>query len=176
LEEISKKETLKTSVARKIKRDLEDAYPTIAAYIEDFFPKKEPMCVYKTKSHMQFLAIDGELAFYSTRDGPFVPTLRFLHKYPNMMKKVQVDRGAIPFVLKGAPIMAVGITSPGGKIFEDLDAGTPVAVYAEGKQHAAAIGVTAMSTAEMKSGEKRGCGVENQHCLGDGLWHNYKVD
>lgn len=68
---------------------------------------------------------------------------------PDMMHKVQVDRGAIKFVLSGANIMCPGLTSPGGKIDEELEANTPVAIYAEGKVHACAVGYTVMSTADM---------------------------
>lgn len=46
---------------------------------------------------------------------------------------------------------------------------TPVAIYAEGKTHAMAIGLTKMSTADMKKINK-GIGVDNVHCLNDGLW------
>ena len=63
--------------------------------------------------------------------GPFYPTLKLLHKYPTMMNKIQVDKGAIRFILGGANIMCPGITSKGGKIFEPLDAEEPVAIYAE---------------------------------------------
>lgn len=66
-----------------------------------------------------------------------------------MMSKVQVDRGAIKFVLSGANIMCPGLTSPGGKLDEELDTNTPVAIYAEGKEHACAIGLTVMSTNDM---------------------------
>lgn len=66
-----------------------------------------------------------------------------------MMHKVQVDRGAIKFVLSGANIMCPGLTSPGGKLDEELEANTPVAIYAEGKVHACAVGYTVMSTADM---------------------------
>lgn len=95
-----------------------------------------------------------------------------------MMTQVQVDRGAIPFVLKGAPIMAAGITSPGGRLPDDLEEGEPVAVMCEGKENAAAVGLTAMSSADMKAvhGKKgAGAGILNMHQIGDGLWNNYKV-
>lgn len=42
------------------------------------------------------------------------------------MPEVQVDRGAIRFVLGGAHIMCPGLTSPGGKMEEELPADTPV--------------------------------------------------
>jgi len=42
------------------------------------------------------------------------------------MKKLQVDRGAIRFVLAGANIMCPGLTSPGGFLDEDVGAEYPV--------------------------------------------------
>ena len=48
-----------------------------------------------------------------------------------MMNKIQVDKGAIRFILGGANIMCPGITSKGGKVFEPLDSEQPVAIYAE---------------------------------------------
>ena len=46
-----------------------------------------------------------------------------------------------------------------------------VAIYAEGKQVAMAVGVTKMSTKDMVEINK-GIGVENCHYLNDGLWKN----
>jgi len=60
----------------------------------------------------------------------------------------QVDKGAIKFVLSGANIMCPGLTSPGGKMTQ-CDKNTVVAIMAEGKQHALAIGITKMTTDEM---------------------------
>ena len=42
------------------------------------------------------------------------------------MPEVQVDRGAIRFVLGGAHIMCPGLTSLGGRMDEELPAETPV--------------------------------------------------
>lgn len=42
------------------------------------------------------------------------------------MKKLQVDRGAIKFVLAGANIMCPGLTSPGGALDDDVAEETPV--------------------------------------------------
>lgn len=44
---------------------------------------------------------------------------------PSMMPKMQVDYGAIKFVLRGSNIMCPGLTSPGGRM-EDIPAGTVV--------------------------------------------------
>jgi len=63
--------------------------------------------------------------FFQVRDGPFVPTLRMLHQFPDMLPKFRVDRGAIRFVLAGANIMAPGLTSKGGAM-DDVPADTVV--------------------------------------------------
>jgi PUA domain protein len=42
------------------------------------------------------------------------------------MKKFQVDRGAIKFVLSGANIMCPGLTSPGGALDDEVEEETPV--------------------------------------------------
>lgn len=64
------------------------------------------------------------------------------------MAPQQVDKGAIRFVLSGANIMCPGLTSKGGKM-TDAGADQVVAIMAEGKQHALAIGITKMTTDEM---------------------------
>jgi PUA domain protein len=50
-----------------------------------------------------------------------------------------------------------------------VDKGTPVAIYAEEKEHAMAVGLTIMGTQEMRDVNK-GIGVELLHHLNDGLW------
>ncbi|KAA0050916.1 malignant T-cell-amplified sequence 1-like protein [Cucumis melo var. makuwa] len=94
---------------------------------------------------------------------------------PNIMRKLQVDRGAIKFVLAGANIMCPGLTSPGGVLDDEVEAETPVAIMAEGKQHALAIGFTKMSAKEIRATNK-GIGVDNMHYLNDGLWKMERLD
>lgn len=60
----------------------------------------------------------------------------------------QVDKGAIRFVLSGANIMCPGLTSPGAQM-TPVEAGTVVAIMAEGKKLALAVGLTSLSTADM---------------------------
>lgn len=59
-----------------------------------------------------------------------------------------MDRGAIKHVLNGSNIMCPGLTSPGAKLCK-VPANTAVAIMAEGKVHAVAVGITTMSTDEM---------------------------
>jgi malignant T-cell-amplified sequence len=114
---------------------------------------------------------------------------------PNILPHVQVDKGAIKFVLQGAHIMCRGLTSPGSKMDTDLPAGaicvsrrrkkTPRThkltsscgeqiVMAEGKENALAVGLLKMSTSEIRASNK-GIGIDNVHFLNDGLWNNTKL-
>jgi predicted RNA-binding protein (TIGR00451 family) len=54
------------------------------------------------------------------------------------------------------------------------DKGDPVAIYAQDKENALAIGVMLMSTQEVRSVNK-GHGVESLHYLTDGLWRTQKL-
>lgn len=92
---------------------------------------------------------------------------------PFLLPQTTVDRGAIRFLLGGAHMMCPGFTSAGGRLpppEEALPAGAPVAIMAEGKEHAVGIGITKLSTEEIKSVNK-GIGVETVSYLGDDLWN-----
>lgn len=90
---------------------------------------------------------------------------------------VKVDRGAIRFLLAGAHMMCPGLTSAGGYLppaDTALPAGTPVAIHAEGKEHAVGVGITKLSTEDMRKINK-GVGVETVTYLGDDLWAIQKL-
>ena len=42
---------------------------------------------------MQVLLLNNIPVFFAERDGPWFPTLRLLHQYPDMMVKLRVDAG-----------------------------------------------------------------------------------
>lgn len=96
---------------------------------------------------------------------------------PFILPTVQIDRGAIRFLLAGAHMMCPGMTSPGGRLppaEEAIPAESPVAFKAEGKEHAVGIGHTKMGTEEIKKVNK-GVGVESVTYLGDDLWALQKL-
>ncbi|KAJ4831340.1 hypothetical protein Tsubulata_033240 [Turnera subulata] len=150
-EDVSAQNQVKASVQRKIRQSIAEEYPGLEPVLEDLLPKKSPLIVAKCQNHLNLVLVNNVPLFFNIRDGPYMPTLRLLHQYPNIMKKLQVDRGAIKFVLAGANIMCPGLTSPGGVLDEEVDAETPVAIMAEGKQHALAIGFTKMSAKDIWS-------------------------
>jgi PUA domain protein len=119
--------------------------------------------------------------FFQHMDDAILPHLAIVHRYPNCFPRLRIDRGAIRFVLSGATLMAPGLTSPGGRLpgnpddgeekygKDELEAGTPVVIEAEGKETACMVGVLKVGTEEMKK-TKKGQACEAGHYLGDGLW------
>mmetsp|Transcript_8965 Transcript_8965/g.23028 ORF Transcript_8965/g.23028 Transcript_8965/m.23028 type:complete len:185 (+) Transcript_8965:103-657(+) len=162
---------VKSSVQRGIKANLVKQYPWLESTgtIDQLMPKKESVMIAKCEGKVEIVCVNNIPLFYRSRDGPYFPTLRILHQYPDMMPKLRVDTGAIKFVLSGANIMCPGLTSPGATIHDEVDAGAPVAIYAEKKEHALAVGLTKMSTEDIRSINKD-IGVEMVHYLNDGLW------
>ena len=65
--------------------------------------------------------------------------------------------------------MTPGLTSPGGRLPDELQAGARVVVVAEGKEHAISVGRTEMSASEMRE-KNKGIAIDSMHCLGDWLW------
>ena len=84
------------------------------------------------------------------------------------MPHMQCDKGAIKHIFSGSNVMAPGLTSPGGKM-DDVDVGQAVAITAEGKEHAMGIGITYMSTDEIRK-ENKGVAIELIQFINDGLW------
>lgn len=109
---------------------------------------------------------------------PLIPHLKLIHAFPSALPTIQIDRGAIRFVLSGAALMAPGLTSPGGRLPDaehKLEKGDVVAVKAEGKEEVCLVGVLKVGTEEIKSVGK-GVVIDEGHYLGDGLWRLRLVD
>ncbi|KXN71454.1 hypothetical protein CONCODRAFT_78353 [Conidiobolus coronatus NRRL 28638] len=167
-EDVSGQSQLKSSVQRGLRQKLLDEYPRLESVIDELWPKKATVLQLKCQDHVSLFVINGQILFFNHYDGPIYPTLKVLHKYPGFLPEVQVDRGAIKFVLSGANIMCPGLTSKGAKM-DDVAIDKVVAIRAEGKEHAVAIGYTKMSTKDIASINK-GIGVDNIHFLNDALW------
>lgn len=155
---------------RQLKSKFATQFPDIEGTIDVLVPKKSQMVWIKCEDKIQLYAVDNEVVYFQQFD-VLLPSLKIVHRYPTAFPRVQVDRGAIKFVLSGANIMCPGLTSKGAQLpEEEMPVDTLVAVYAEGKEHALAIGKLIMSTEDIKSINK-GIGIELMHYLGDGLWN-----
>jgi len=186
---------VKASVQRGIKSQIAEAHPNITQeQLEALLPKKPPLVQYKAGQHLMLYcrrveregaSPSDEPVFFQHRDGPILPALKIVHKYPSLsFTKVTVDKGAIPYLLGGADVMCPGLTNPGGEMPADgeekdengfdkpgLPKGAGVVIFAEGKEHAIATGVMKMSSADIRE-KNKGVGIELMHQLGDGLFLN----
>ncbi|CAG9762766.1 unnamed protein product [Ceutorhynchus assimilis] len=128
---------LKSSVQKSIRSKILESYPFLDTYLEVVLPKKDAFKIVKCHDHIEIIVNSaGEQQFFRHREDPFFLPMQ------------QVDKGAIRFVLSGANIMCPGLTSPGAQMTE-VPKDTIVAIMAEGKDHALAIGKTTLSTEDM---------------------------
>ncbi|KAL4976735.1 P-loop containing nucleoside triphosphate hydrolase protein [Aspergillus desertorum] len=163
---------LKSSVQRALRQKLVEAHPRCEPYIEEILPKKAQLDAVKLPDRVTLYTIDSTPLFYQPLDGPPIPHLKLLHQFPDMLPTIQIDRGAIRFVLSGATLMAPGLTSPGGRLPDAehaLEQGTVVAVKAEGKEEVCMVGTLKAGTEEIKA-KGKGIVIDDGHYLGDGLW------
>lgn len=173
-EEVHTRTNLKSSVSKSLKTKLVQQYPLLEKHIDEIIPKKVPVSLFKCEDKIQLYVVDNKVLFYQQFDD-LIPELRIVHKYPEAFPKVQVDRGAIKFVLSGANIMCPGLTSSGAQLpDEDWPVDKIVTIYAEGKENALAVGKLAMSINDIKNINKD-TGIELYEYLADGLWH-FKAD
>ena len=87
---------------------------------------------------------------------------------------MQCDKGAIRHIFSGSNVMAPGLTSEGGSIPDKtLATGSPVAIYAEGMQHARGIGFLAQSSDEIRE-TKKGNAIDSIQFLNDSLWKDIR--
>ena len=144
-------------------------------FIDEILPKKSGLIQYKIAGSFLTLYCSGPTPlFFEHRDNGIMPTLKFVHKYPQIWTVLKVDKGAIPYILGGANIMCGGLTSAGAEMATELEEGANVVIMAEGKEHAIAVGTLKMSTKDIKS-KNKGVAVEVGHFLGDGLWTNNEI-
>ena len=178
---------LKSSDRKRIRAFIISHYPEIQVYIDEIWPKNEDSVHYvnvrNNDAKAQIITIRGQPAFFSSKtekvstemqqefkvDKRWIPTLKLVHQYPSIVINQQVDKGAIPFVLSGADVMCPGLTSPGGDLNE-AKADDIVAIRAEGKQHAMAIGKMIVDSDQVRTMNK-GHGIRNLNVLCDGLWY-----
>lgn len=168
-DDVHSRSNIKSSVQRGLKSNFVSQFEKLEPAIDVLIPKKSQVILIKCENKISLYSVDNEVVLFQHFDD-LVPTLKTVHKFPDAFPSVQVDRGAIKFVLSGANVMCPGLTSAGAKLPEEnIEKDLLVAIYAEGKEHALAVGKLTMSTDDIKS-KNKGVGIELLHYLGDGLW------
>jgi PUA-domain protein len=113
---------------------------------------------------LQLLFVNGSI-LGMVYEGKAFLTVRGLLKYRPERRAVTVDMGAVPFVSKGADVMAPGIVEAD----EGIREGDLVWIRDITHRVPLAIGQALMSGTEMVSGDS-GKAIKSIHYVGDKLW------
>lgn len=118
----------------------------------------------ETEDGAKVYLLDDEIMLFSA-EGNLYPTLRC--KCVDSLPAVIVDMGAIPFVCKGADVMAPGITD----IKTPFEEGAIVVVRDVKHGKALAIGKALRNSVAILA-EKKGKVIHNLHYVGDKIWES----
>lgn len=131
--------------------------------------------VLKEKTHFEVVETDfGDMFLVNGRPLMFkageeiFPTLAF-EEFLTIAPKAVVDMGAVPYVCKGANIMAPGIRRYEG----EFEKGDIVVVVDEKHGKAIAMGRSLISSEEAENA-KRGSIIKNIHFVSDNIWNCIK--
>jgi PUA-domain protein len=150
---VRKRRTLRRQDARRV---LEVASKYLTG---QFFSKVEEA---ETEDGSTVILLDDEITLFRLDDDLY-PTLRC--KCVDLLPSVIVDMGAIPFVCKGADVMAPGIT----EIKTPFKEGALVVIRDVKHGKALAIGRAMRSSTSIMT-EKKGKVINNLHYVGDKIW------
>jgi PUA-domain protein len=98
--------------------------------------------------------------------GKMMPALSAAPEVLNSLPKAVVDMGAIPFVAKGADVMAPGIRT----VSDGVKVGDVVLVVDEKYGKGLAIGILIMEREEVLK-KAKGKAIKNIHHVGDEIWN-----
>ncbi|RPJ54267.1 MAG: DUF1947 domain-containing protein [Methanobacteriota archaeon] len=127
--------------------------------------KSDRVEVAETDSTFQLYLVDKKLLIFGF-EGWVFPTVRGAIERPFAKRRVLVDQGAIPYVIKGADVMRPGIVS----VTDDVRAGSPVVIAEQRYNKPLAIGVALLDAPAMREATK-GKMCKNIHHVGDDLWN-----
>lgn len=117
-----------------------------------------------TVEEFTVLLVDDSIDFMML-NGKVVFTLQGVMKYQLKTKFIVVDMGAVGFIIKGADVMAPGITDADPDIQKD----DYVWICDEKHRKPLAIGIALLSGEEMKT-KRPGKAVKILHYVGDRFW------
>lgn len=94
----------------------------------------------------------------------FIPHIRALLEKKDLLSKVTVDMGAVPFIAKGADVMRPGI-----KRCEEFEKDDLVVIVDEEHEKPLAIGKAKLNSEELMA-EEKGKLIRVLHYVGDDYW------
>lgn len=156
--------TLKTKEAKQI---LTEASKNLKLDFEALFGSK--MNVEVVESDVGTVYLMGGKPLLHRADDRILPTLHF-SEFATRAPKIVVDMGAVPYVCKGADVMAPGIVRVEG----EFNKGDLVLVVDMKHGKALALGETLMD-AEIARQTKKGPVIKTVHYVSDKIWNYTKT-
>jgi PUA domain protein len=135
--------------------------------IETNLNKTTSVEVTKHSSGFTIYLVNGNPSYVRKNNNLF-PVLSN-EKLVNLLNRITVDMGAIPYICNGADVMAPGVVNVSG----DFDYGVLVTIIDENHGKAIAIGKAAFNSKDIRNSEK-GKVVTILHYVGDRIWHFVK--
>jgi PUA domain protein len=155
---------LKTKEAKQV---LEEASAKLNLNLEQLFGAKANVEVVESDVGLIYL-IEGKPILFKSTD-KLLPTLLFT-EFTSQAPKIVVDMGAVPYVCKGATVMAPGIV----RAEDEFGKGDLVLVSDVKFGKALAVGESLMDAATAKI-TKKGPVVKTIHYVGDKIWDYIKT-
>ena len=106
----------------------------------------------------------NDLISFFVYEENILPTLKLVLKNNIGFSSIYVDKGAIPFVIKGADIMRPGI-----KLTDEFNENSFILIRDETAKKPIAIGFSKLSSTDLMK-ETKGRLIKNIHYFGDELW------
>jgi PUA domain protein len=154
---IKNRHRLKEREVKELARDLHSRFD------DDFVDSKSAVDI-GTVEEFTVLLVNDSIDFMMLNN-KVVFTLQGVLKYQPKTKFIVVDMGAVSFIIKGADVMAPGITDVDPMIQKD----DVVWICDVKHRKPLAIGVALMTGEEMKT-KKPGKAAKTLHYIGDRLW------
>jgi PUA domain protein len=155
---------IKTKEAKQV---LTEAQANVKLDLDELFGVKANVEVVESEVGLIYL-VGGKPLFFRAGD-KVLPTLLF-SEFTAKAPKIVVDMGAVPYVCKGATVMAPGIVRVEGEFSE----GDLVLVVDMKFGKALALGESLMN-AETARATKKGPVVKTLHYVGDKVWDYIKA-
>ena len=159
---LKKRYTLKTKEAKQV---LSEASQRFNINLDPIFDSKVNVEMVEYEN-IQIYTVNSRPVMFKSED--FLPLLCFT-EFIQIAPKITVDMGAIPFVCKGANVMAPGIRHVEG----EFSKGTLVIVIDEKHGKPLALGESMYNTAEFKD-TKSGPVIKTLHYVSDKYWNAAK--
>ncbi len=161
--DIPKKRRRQFLKEKEAKKFLLEVSQRLKTDIEDLLGSKTRVEVIKTETAEIFLFNGKPLIARS--NGELFPTLNFEAFFLHI-SKIVIDMGAVPYVCKGADLMAPGVVAIEG----EFEKGDFLLVVDERHGKPLAVGVALFNSEEMKT-VNHGKTVKILHYVGDKLWN-----